>query len=58
MAPLANSAMVAAKVEQITTLMRAMFGKDTLDKYGLYEPETVLHYTYNGVESFVLFRCV
>ena len=42
-------------VEQITTLMRAMFGKDTLDKYGLYEPETVLHYTYNGVESFVLF---
>lgn len=42
-------------VEQITTLMRAVFGKDTLDKYGLYEPETVLHYTYNGVESFVLF---
>lgn len=42
-------------VEQITTLMHAMFGKDTLDKYGLYEPKTVLHYTYNGVESFVLF---
>ena len=42
-------------VDQITTLMRALFGKETLDKYGLYEPKAVMHYTYNDVESFVLF---
>lgn len=42
-------------VDQIKLLMRALFGKETLDKYGLYEPKAVMHYTYNDVESFVLF---
>lgn len=45
-------------IDQTKALMRAMFGKETLDKYGLFDPPRVMHYTYDGVESIVFFSAV
>ena len=44
-----------ACVDQLRLLMRALFGDEKLAGYGLDGELTVLHYTYNDIESYVFF---